>query len=230
SRAPRDGPGRSRVLPPLPRLRRLPLPGHGGEGGAGDAAHLRRPGNAGRLLRVPPRPRSRAGPARRLAPGRERRAGVVRALPGVGGALPAPRVHRLPGRGALGALARGRVRGARRHRPWSVAPRAHRRRARCRSPGRVPARRAGADGNDPLRAVTFGRGILDALGFTHLAAHDAQSLRRLGWFVTPLAVALGVLGLVALVRDWRREYLFSVLTALSFSGFYFYKLRVYNDY
>ena len=89
---------------------------------------------------------------------------------------------------------------------------------------------AGADGNDPARAVTFGKGIFDAWGFTHLAAHDAQSLRRLGWFVTPLGVALGVLGLLALVRDWRREYLFPVLTALSFSAFYFYKLRVYNDY
>ena len=89
---------------------------------------------------------------------------------------------------------------------------------------------AGADWNDPARAVTFGRGLLGALGFTHLAAHDAQSLVRLGWFVTPLGIALGVLGLLAMVRDWRREYLFPVLTALAFSAFYFYKLRVYNDY
>jgi hypothetical protein len=89
---------------------------------------------------------------------------------------------------------------------------------------------AGADGNDPARAIAFGRGILGTLGFSHLAAHDAQSLLRLGWFVTPLGVALGVLGLVVMIRDWRREYLFPVLTALAFSAFYFYKLRVYNDY
>ena len=89
---------------------------------------------------------------------------------------------------------------------------------------------AGADGNDPALAVPSAHGILDGLGFTRLAAHDAQSLRRLGWFVTPLGLALGVLGLLAMIRDWRREYLFPVLTALAFSAFYFYKLRVYNDY
>jgi hypothetical protein len=89
---------------------------------------------------------------------------------------------------------------------------------------------AGADGNDPARAVSSARGILDALGFTRLAAHDAQSVVRLGWFVTPLGLALGLLGLVAIVRDGGREHLFPVLTALSFSAFYFYKLRVYNDY
>ena len=89
---------------------------------------------------------------------------------------------------------------------------------------------AGADGNDPSRAAHFGRGILAALGFPLLAAHDAQSFLRLGWFVTPLGLGLGVLGLAAMVRDWRRPYLFPVLTALAFSAFYFYKLRVYNDY
>ena len=89
---------------------------------------------------------------------------------------------------------------------------------------------AGADWNDPAQAIPSLKPLLDRLGFSHLAAHDAQSLRRLGWFVTPLAVALGVIGLVAMIRDWRREYLFPVLTALSFSAFYFYKLRVYNDY
>jgi hypothetical protein len=89
---------------------------------------------------------------------------------------------------------------------------------------------AGADGNDPARAASFGRDLLTGLGFPRLAAHDAQSVRRLGWFVTPLGLALGLLGLVAMIRDWRREYLFPVLTALAFSVFYFYKLRVYNDY
>ena len=89
---------------------------------------------------------------------------------------------------------------------------------------------AGADGNDPARAARHGRGILVALGFSHLAAHDAQSFLRLGWFVTPLGLALGVVGLAAIVRDWRPRYLFPVLTALAFAGFYFYKLRIYNDY
>ncbi len=89
---------------------------------------------------------------------------------------------------------------------------------------------AGADWNDAAQTIPSLKPWLDRLGFSHLAAHDAQSLRRLGWFVTPLGVALGVAGLVAMIRDWRREYLFAVLTALSFSAFYFYKLRVYNDY
>lgn len=89
---------------------------------------------------------------------------------------------------------------------------------------------AGADWNDPARAMPSLKGILEPLGFSHLAAHDAQSLVRLGWFVTPLGVALGVLGLVATIRDGRREHLFPVLTALAFAAFYFYKLRVYNDY
>ena len=89
---------------------------------------------------------------------------------------------------------------------------------------------AGADWNDPARAIPSLKGILEPLGFARLAAHDAQSLVRLGWFVTPLGVALGVLGLVVIVRDGRREHLFPVLTALAFSAFYFYKLRVYNDY
>jgi len=72
--------------------------------------------------------------------------------------------------------------------------------------------------------------ILARLGFRRLAAHDAQSLVRLGWFVTPLGLVLGVLGLAAVVRRWRPEYLFPVTTAVVFSGFYLYKLRIWNDY
>lgn len=88
---------------------------------------------------------------------------------------------------------------------------------------------AGADGNDPSRALSD-RGLVLALGFRTLAAHDAQSLVRLGWFVGPLGLALGVLGVVAALRDWRPRYLFPLLLGLTVSGFYLYKVRVWNDY
>jgi len=72
--------------------------------------------------------------------------------------------------------------------------------------------------------------VLGALGFQSLAAHDAQSFVRLGWFVQPLGLALGLLGLLLALHEWRPRYLFPVLVALTFSFFYFYKLRVWNDY
>jgi hypothetical protein len=88
---------------------------------------------------------------------------------------------------------------------------------------------AGADGNDKAKALAD-PGLLLGLGFGRLAAHDAQSLVRLGWFVSPLAIALGVLGLLAILRAWRSRYLLPVLLGLTVSGFYLYKLRVWNDY
>jgi len=60
--------------------------------------------------------------------------------------------------------------------------------------------------------------------------HDAQSLVRLGWFVSPLGLVLGILGLLAALREWRPRYLFPVLLGLTVSVFYLYKLRVWNDY
>jgi len=72
--------------------------------------------------------------------------------------------------------------------------------------------------------------ILRVLGFRQLAAHDAESLVRVGWFVTPLGLALGVLGLAAVIREWRPRYLFPVTTSLVLSTFYLYKLRIWNDY
>jgi len=87
---------------------------------------------------------------------------------------------------------------------------------------------AGADGNDPAEAMNAP--VLRALGFHKLAAHDAQSLVRLGWFVTPLGLGLGLLGLVIALREWRPRYLFPLLTLLAFGLFYFYKIRVYADY
>ena len=68
---------------------------------------------------------------------------------------------------------------------------------------------AGADGNDPARRLAD-PGPLLALGFGHLAAHDAQSLVRLGCLVSPLGLLLGVLGLLAALRDRRPRYLFPV--------------------
>jgi hypothetical protein len=88
---------------------------------------------------------------------------------------------------------------------------------------------AGADGNDPARALAASP-LLHSLDFHRLAAHDAQSLVRLGWFVTPFGLLLGLLGLVIALREWRPRYLFPLLTLATFGGFYLYKIRVYADY
>lgn len=88
---------------------------------------------------------------------------------------------------------------------------------------------AGGDGNDAALAWAH-PGPLATLGFERLAAHDAQALVRLGWFTTPLGLLLGVLGLLAAVQAFRPRTLFLLLTAVSFSGFYLYKIRIYNDY
>jgi hypothetical protein len=91
---------------------------------------------------------------------------------------------------------------------------------------------AGGDGN-PKELMLSSPGalaVLHALGFEKLAAHDAQAFLRLGWFVSPLGLLLGTLGLVVLVREWRSRYLLPVLTAVVFAGFYFYKIRIWNDY
>ena len=58
------------------------------------------------------------------------------------------------------------------------------------------------------------RGWLLALGFHRLAAHDAQSLVRLGWFVTPLGAGPRPSpGCVLAIRRWRARYLFPLLVA-----------------
>jgi hypothetical protein len=88
---------------------------------------------------------------------------------------------------------------------------------------------AGAHGNDPTQVLAHPY-WLQRLGFRRLAAHDAQSLVRLGWFVTPLALGLGVLGLLHTIRHWQRRYLLPVSLALTFAFFYLYKIRIYNDY
>ena len=88
---------------------------------------------------------------------------------------------------------------------------------------------AGGDGNDPARAWAD-PGMLLKLGFDRLAAHDAGAFYRLSWFVTPLGLWLGVAGLCLLVLTGQRKHLFPLLLLAAFSGFYFYKIRVWNDY
>jgi hypothetical protein len=88
---------------------------------------------------------------------------------------------------------------------------------------------AGGDGN-PRAMALANPGVLHLLGFQRLAAHDAQAFVRLGWFVTPLGLLLSVLGLILAVRESRPRALFFLLLVLTFAAFYFYKIRVWNDY
>jgi hypothetical protein len=53
---------------------------------------------------------------------------------------------------------------------------------------------------------------------------------RLGWVLSPIGLALGLLGLLLVIREWQPRFLFPVLTAATLSAFYFYKIRVFNDY
>lgn len=99
---------------------------------------------------------------------------------------------------------------------------------------------AGGDGNDPAHSVyarfggvlagALGTALPQALGYRRLAAHDAQAFVRLAWFVTPLGLALAVAGVVLVLRRWEPRRLLFLLLVLTFGGFYFYKIRVYNDY
>jgi hypothetical protein len=91
---------------------------------------------------------------------------------------------------------------------------------------------AGGAGHSPPRPLpeSAALGLLRGLGFQTLAAHDAESLVRLGWFVSPLGLVLSLGGLTVVLFRWRRRYLLPVLTALAFSLFYFYKIRVFADY
>lgn len=88
---------------------------------------------------------------------------------------------------------------------------------------------AGGDGNAKADALAE-PGALKTLGFHRLAAHDAQALRRYSWFVGAPALALAFAGLALFLRRARREDLLPLAVLLSFSGFYFYKIRVFNDY
>lgn len=88
---------------------------------------------------------------------------------------------------------------------------------------------AGGDGN-PKAERLESPGVLQDLGFQRLAAHDAQALPRYSWFVGAPALALALLGLAFFLKRVEGADLLALSVFLVFSAFYFYKIRVFNDY
>ncbi len=88
---------------------------------------------------------------------------------------------------------------------------------------------AGGDGNVKAEKLAD-PAFLQSLGFNRLAAHDAQALRRYSWFVGAPALALSFLGLGFFLRRCGPNDVLPLAVLLVFSGFYFYKIRVFNDY
>ena len=88
---------------------------------------------------------------------------------------------------------------------------------------------AGGDGNVKAEKLTD-PGLLQTLGFHRLAAHDAQALRRYSWFVGAPGLALAFLGLAVFIKRAGSNDVLALAVLLVFSGFYFYKIRVFNDY
>ncbi len=88
---------------------------------------------------------------------------------------------------------------------------------------------AGGDGN-PKTERLADAGVLQDLGFQRLAAHDAQALRRYSWFVSAPMLTLALLGLAFFLKRVDAKDLLALTVFLVFTGFYFYKIRVFNDY
>jgi len=62
------------------------------------------------------------------------------------------------------------------------------------------------------------------------AAHDAEALFRMSWYLYPLGLALAVSGAMVLLVRARKTQVFFLLTGLTFSLFFFYKVRVWHDH
>ena len=62
------------------------------------------------------------------------------------------------------------------------------------------------------------------------APHDAEAFFRMGWYLYPVGLAFAIAGaMLLLYRQERRSGLF-ILVGLTFSLFFFYKIRVWNDH
>jgi hypothetical protein len=62
------------------------------------------------------------------------------------------------------------------------------------------------------------------------AQHDAEAFLRMGWYLYPIGLALAVAGGMALLLRARKSQGFVLLVALTFSLFFFYKVRVWHDH
>jgi hypothetical protein len=62
------------------------------------------------------------------------------------------------------------------------------------------------------------------------APHDAEAFLRMGWYLYPIGLSLAVAGGMALLLRARKAQAFFLLVALTFSLFFFYKVRVWHDH
>ncbi len=62
------------------------------------------------------------------------------------------------------------------------------------------------------------------------APHDAEAFLRMGWYLYPLGLSLAVAGGMALLLRARKSQAFFLLVTLTFSLFFFYKVRVWHDH
>ena len=65
---------------------------------------------------------------------------------------------------------------------------------------------------------------------TRTAPHDAEAFLRMGWYLYPFGVALAIAGVMLIIAKPKRQWAFFVLVGLTFSIFFFYKIRVSNDH
>ncbi|GMR22311.1 MAG: hypothetical protein BMS9Abin37_0651 [Acidobacteriota bacterium] len=62
------------------------------------------------------------------------------------------------------------------------------------------------------------------------ARHDAEAFLRMSWYLYPVGLALAVSGAMMLLVRARKTQVFFLLTGLTFSLFFFYKVRVWHDH
>ena len=62
------------------------------------------------------------------------------------------------------------------------------------------------------------------------APHDAEAFLRMSWYLYPFGVALAIAGVMLIIAKPQRRWAFFVLVGLTFSVFFFYKIRVSNDH
>ncbi len=62
------------------------------------------------------------------------------------------------------------------------------------------------------------------------APHDAEAFLRMSWYLYPVGLSLAVSGAMTLIVRARKTQVFFLLTGLTFSLFFFYKVRVWHDH